>query len=174
MKNKNKSLVVHLVASFLSAILICLPVLAASTNSIGATVTAQNISVVVTTSGSVPYGNVALSGQKSSITVSATQNAVNNGNITEAFNIKTSNATSTGGTWTITTATGTIDQYTHDFSTTTGSLWVRLAAVDTYAAATGSIPVNATTTIDLRIGIPSSVSEYSAKTISVTIQAVQP
>ncbi|MDO8524596.1 MAG: hypothetical protein Q7R99_03135 [bacterium] len=174
MKNKSKSLVVHLVASILSAILICLPVLATDTNSIGATVTPQSISIVVTSNGVVPYGTVSLSGSQTSMGVSATQSAVNNGNITEKFNIKTSNATSSGGTWTVNSATGTEDIYTHDFSTTTGSIWMRWTGPDTYAAATGSIPVNATTTIDLRIGVPSSVSEYSAKTISVTIQATTP
>ena len=172
MKNKNKSLVVHLVASILSVILICLPVLAVDTNSIGATVTAQNISVVIVSDGSVPYGNVALSGQKSSGDVSDNQSAVNNGNITEKFNIKTSNATSSGGTWTIGSATGSQDIYMHQFATTT--LFRTWAAADTYTAATGSIPVNATTTINLQIGIPSSVSEYSAKTISVTVQATTP
>ena len=175
MKNKNKSIFVHLVASILSVILICLPVLAVDTNSIGATVTAQNFSVVITSDGSVPYGSVALAGAQTSQGVSDTQSAVNNGNVTAKFNIKTSTATSSGGTWTITSATGTADQYTHQFATSTGSpIWRLWTAADTYAAATGSIPVNATTTIDLRIGIPSSVSEYSAKTISVTVQATTP
>jgi len=174
MKNKNKSLVVHLVATVLSAILICLPVLAASTNSIGATVTAQNISVVITSSGSVPYGTVVLAGSQTSQGVSATQSAVNNGNITAVFNIKTSIATSTGGTWTITSATGTVDQYIHQFATSTASpIWRTWTTADTYAVATSSIAVNSTTTIDLKIGVPSSISEGSTKTISVTVQATQ-
>jgi len=174
MSTKNKSLFVHLIASFLSAILICLPVLASDTNSIGATVTAQNISVTITSSGLVPYGNVALSGSQTSIGVSATQTAQNNGNVTEKFNIKSSNATSSGGTWTLDTSTSSEDHYIHDFSTTTGAIWMRWTAPDTYAVATSSIPVGESTNIDLRIGIPSSVSEYSAKTISVTVQATTP
>ena len=173
MKNKNKSIVVHLIASILSVLLICLPALAVDTNSIGATVTAQNFSVVIVSDGTVPYGTVSLSGQKSTIDLTDTQNARNNGNVTAKFNIKSSNATSSGGTWTIGAATGSIDVYMHQFTTTTGNFRT-LTAADTYATATGSIPVNATTTIDLQIGIPSSVSEYSAKTISVTIQATTP
>ncbi len=174
MKTFIKSFIIHFTAIALSVIMTCLPVLASSTNSIGATVTAQNISVVITSNGSVPYGTVALSGSKSSTDVSATQSAVNNGNITEVFNIKTSTATSSAGTWTIGSATGSVDVYMHQFATSTASpIWRTWTAQDTYAAATGSIAVNSTTTIDLKIGIPSSVSEYSAKSISVTVQATQ-
>lgn len=135
------------------------------------TIEAVVISVSITSDGFVEYGYVPLSGTKSTIELPDTQNATNSGNVTEKFNIKTSNATSSSSTWTLGSATGTQNVYIHEFATSSG--WVKFAAADSYQRLVEGVTQNSSQNFDLRIGIPSSVSDYEQKTIYITIQATQ-
>lgn len=144
---------------------------AATTATVNATVTAELISVSVS-SGTVAYGTVPLSGTKDTTAsgLNDTQTATNNGNVAEDFNIESSNAT--GGTaWTLSgTAIGS-DQYMHKFSTNSGSSWT--AMTTGYGTlATNIAATSGTQNFDLEILTPSSSSDYQQKSITVTVQAV--
>ncbi|MFH1827007.1 MAG: hypothetical protein ABH812_01065 [bacterium] len=133
--------------------------------------TAVNVSVTLTSDGTVPYDIVALGGNKSTIDLSDTQTAQNNGDVTENFNIKTSNAT--GGTqWVVGSSAGS-DIYVHEFSINNGGQWTILTTADSYQSLTTGITTTSTQNFDLRITAPSTSTDYQEKTITVTIQAVQ-
>lgn len=151
---------------------------AASTGTVAATVTPQNISVSVT-DGTVAYGTVDLSSTKDTTSggTNDSQTATNDGNVAEDFNIKSSNAT--GGTsWTLSGTIGS-DQYKNSFCTTgsgspdpcdTGATWTAMST--SYAALGSNISSSGTKLFDLQISTPSSVSDYVQKSITVTVQAV--
>lgn len=152
--------------------------LAATTGTVAATVTPQNISVAVT-DGAVAYGTLDLSTSKDTTSggVNDTQTATNDGNVAEDFNVSSSNAT--GGTaWTLAGTIGA-DQYKHSFCTTgsgtpdpcdTGPTWTAMST--SYAALGSNIAAAGTKKFDLKIDTPSSVSDYVQKSITVTVQAV--
>lgn len=128
------------------------------------------VSVTLSTDGTISYGTVAPGGTKSTITLSDTQTAQNDGNVTENLNIKTSNAT--GGTpWTVGASAGS-DIYVHEFSTNNGSNWTQFTATDTYQTLVNGITVSDTQDIDFRITTPTDSSDSQQKNITLTIQAV--
>ncbi|MDO8524570.1 MAG: hypothetical protein Q7R99_03000 [bacterium] len=135
------------------------------------TISAVTASVSITSDGWVEYGVVPLSASKDTTQLTDTQTVQNNGSVTERFNIKTSNATSSGSTWTLGSATGTINVFTHEFATSSG--WVKFAATDTYQTLVEGVGQDSSKNFDLRVGVPSSVSDYEQKTIYITIQAIQ-
>lgn len=136
------------------------------------TISVLSISVILTTDGAVAYGIVPISTSKSTITLSDTQIAQNDGSATENFNIKTSNATG-GTTWTLNSTPGT-NQYVHKFSTNSGGGWTTFTTPDSYQTLATSVSVSGTVNIDLELTTPSSTSDYQQKSITVTIQAVAP
>lgn len=129
------------------------------------------VSVTITTDGTVDYGLVAGGATKSTIDLSDTQTAQNDGSVTETFNIKTSNATN-GTQWTIGSSPGS-DVFVHEFSTNSGSEWTKFSAADSYQTLATGINADGTQNFDLRITAPTESSDYQEKTISITIQAVQ-
>ncbi|MFA6428870.1 MAG: hypothetical protein WCV84_00010 [Patescibacteria group bacterium] len=139
---------------------------AADTQAITATVGASSVSVTVTTDGAVAYGNIPLSGSTTTIALSETQTIQNNGSDDEAFNIIGTDSLN----WTLEAAVGA-DQYTHEFSTTTGSLWTFMAQ-DAYTSMDHRVASSGTSALDMRISVPSTSSSYDPQTVSVTIQAV--
>lgn len=138
----------------------------------GTTSVATVVSVILTTDGTVSYG-ILPAGTSKDTTASGlndTQTAQNNGNVTENFNIKTSNAT--GGTqWTIGAAPSS-DVFVHEFSTNGGGAWTKFTVADSYQALATGIAASGTQNFDLKITVPSSSSDYQQKTITVTVQAV--
>jgi len=129
------------------------------------------VSVTITTDGTVTYGIVPTSSNKSTIDLSDTQTAQNDGNVTETFNIKTSNAT--GGTsWSLGSTPGT-NVFVHEFSINSGSNWTKFNTADEYQQLATGITPEDTQDFDLRITVPSESSDYQEKTITITIQAVQ-
>lgn len=128
------------------------------------------ISITLNTDGTVPYGIVTLSSSQTTLAISDTQVAKNDGTGAEDFNIKTSNATG-GTTWTLGASSGT-NQYVHEFSTNGGGAWTKFTTADSYQLMSNSVSVNGTVNVDLRITLPSSTSDYNQKSITVTIQAV--
>jgi hypothetical protein len=143
---------------------------AATTGTIAATVTAQNISLTVA-DGSVAYGTIALSSSANTTAsgLNDLQTATNNGNVAEDFNIKSTDGTG-GTTWTLSgTAIGS-NQYMHNFSVNSGSNWTAMTTA--YAALGSNISASGTKTFDLQILTPSSSTDYVQKSITVTVQAV--
>jgi hypothetical protein len=154
--------------------------LAASTSTVAATVTPQNISVTVT-DGTVAYGTVDLSSSKDTTSggLDDSQTATNDGNVAEDFNITSTNAT--GGTaWTLAGTIGA-NQYKHSFCTAgSGSpdpcdaspTWNAITTAGNYQPLGTNISASGTKKFDLKLDTPSSTSDYVQKSITVTIQAV--
>jgi hypothetical protein len=170
---------IGLVIAVLGApLIVSVPALAGTTSNVTATVTAQNISVSVT-DGSVAYGTLGLSSSADTTSsgVNDSQTATNDGNIAEDFNISSSNAT--GGTgWTLAGTIGA-DQYKHSYCNTgsgspdpcdTGATWNAMSTGYTQIA--NSVSAAGTSKFDLKIDTPSTVSDYTQKSITVTVQAV--
>lgn len=142
---------------------------AQSTGTVTATVAVQNIAVSVS-DGSIAYGTIASSGTETTINLSDTQTATNDGNVASTFNVKSQNATSGSGTdWTLASSVGA-DQYTHEVSTTTGSNWSFMST--SYLTATTSVPAGNTADIDFRVGVPSSSTDTDTKNADITVQVV--
>jgi hypothetical protein len=136
-------------------------------------VTGVIISVTITSTANNPfdYGIVALSGTKSTVDLSKTQTAQNNGNIPENFKIKTSNAT--GGTqWTLGSSPGS-NVFVHEYSTNSGGAWTKFTTADTYETTplVTNVAVSGTQNFDLRITLPSGTTDYQQKAVTITLMA---
>ncbi len=142
----------------------------ATTATVSATVTAQNVSVTVL-SGSVAYGTLSLSGSTSTLAsaLNDTQNASSTSNVAEDFNIKTSDATG-GVTWVATSTAGS-DLYVHSFSTNSGSTWAAMAS-SSYSTLKTNVAALGAQAFDLKLDTPTASSDFAQKSITVTVQAV--
>ena len=144
----------------------------AATSAVSCTVSAKSISLAVV-DGGVTYGSVAEGGTASTTPsgLNDTQVVTNDGNVAEQINIKTS--TAVGGTaWTV-GSTASTDVFVHSFTTTTAYVWQILGVADTYETASSSVAVSGTLNIDLKIDVPTSSTDTTEKTITVTVQAVE-
>lgn len=145
-------------------------VFAASTGTVAATVTAQNISVSVA-DGSISYGTIALSSSSdtTSTGVDDSQTATNDGNVTEVLNIKGSNSAS----WTLAGTVGA-NQYKHEFCTTTCDSSPSWTALTTnYQTLNASLASSGTQVFDLKLSTPTSSASYTQQSVDVTVQATQ-
>jgi len=167
---KIKSLLVDCCLVTLAGVLIWLPSYAADTGNINASVSAKNSAISVS-DGTVDYGALAWNGNANTVTLGQTQVATNQGSA-GTFNVKSSQAT--GGTgWTMANSIGVLDEFVHQFSTTTGATYVQFDTnPNTYKTATTTVVYNATQNIDLRIYVPSSTTDFTTKSITVVVQAV--
>lgn len=149
--------------------LLVLPVFAADTDSVTATVTVQNISVSVA-DGSVAYGTLPLN-SSAGTNGSDTQTATNDGNVTIDLNIRGYDTAA----WTLSGTNGA-NQYVHRFCTTSCA-----SPPTSYTALTTSYQTLATNktaasdqTFDLHITTPTSTSTYDQQSADVLVQAVLP
>ncbi len=128
-------------------------------------------SISVTSDGAIEYGFLNLN--TSSSTVGGdTQTAENIAVSTETINVRSSNAL--GGTsWLLGTSIAS-DQYTHEFSTTTGSSWTYMPDSSTYVLASPSVAPSGTVDFDFRITVPDGTTDFLEKSIVITVQAVAP
>lgn len=147
---------------------------AATTGSVTATVTAQNIAITVT-DGGVAYGTLALGGTADTTSGSKndTQTATNTGNVSETFTIKGSNSAG----WTLSGTAGS-ETYKHEFCTTGGGApdpcdstptWTALTTSD-QTLATGVVG-SGTQKFDLKVTVPTSTAATSAQNVDVTVTA---
>ena len=68
---------------------------------------------------------------------------------------------------------GTIDEFEHYFSTTTVPTWVQFNTnPSTYKTATTSVANGNSENLDLKITVPDETTDFTAKSITVTVQAV--
>ena len=177
-KSLSKKFIGLVIAAIGAPLIVTVPALAGTTSTVAATVTAQNISVSVA-DGSVTYGTLGLSSNADTTSggLNDSQTATNDGNIAEDFNISSSNAT--GGTgWTLAGSIGA-DQFKHSYCNTgsgspdpcdTGPTWTAMSG--SYAQIANSVAAAGTSKFDLKIDTPSSVTDYTQKSITVTVQAV--
>ncbi|OGK14275.1 hypothetical protein A3H80_01645 [Candidatus Roizmanbacteria bacterium RIFCSPLOWO2_02_FULL_37_19] len=141
---------------------------AATTGTVAATVTVQNISVTVS-DGSVAYGTLATSAQGDTTAggVNDSQTATNDGNVSEDLDIKGENTTA----WTLAGSIGA-DQYKHDFCITTCDSTPTWTALTTsYQALATGVATSGTQIFDLRINTPSSSTSFTQQTATVTVLA---
>lgn len=131
------------------------------------------ISIAITTDGTISYGILPVGAGKDTTAsgLNDTQTAKNDGNTTEIFNIKTSNAAG-GVEWAIGALPGA-DVFVHEFSTNSGSAWTKFSAADVYQTLATNIIPNGTQNVDFRITVPDASTDFQQKSITITIQAVQ-
>jgi hypothetical protein len=179
-KSNWRNLLPAAVAALAAPVIVGVQAAAADTATVAATVTPQNISVSVS-DGNVAYGTLAVNTQKDTTSsgVNDSQTATNDGNVAEDFNITSTNATG-GNAWTLAGSVGA-DQYKHAFCNTgsgspdpcdTGATWNAITTAGAYQTLGTNIATSGTSKFDLQISTPSSVSDYTLKSITVTVQAV--
>ena len=120
--------------------------------------------------GTVAYGTLATSATKDTTTgdLNDPQTATNNGNITEAVNIKGQSTTA----WTLAGAAGA-DQYKHEFCITTCNTSPTWTALTTsYQTLAASVATSGTQVFYTKITAPSSSSSFTQQSADITIQAV--
>jgi len=141
---------------------------AASTATVAATVTVQNISMTLSTSGTIAWGILPVN-TASSTNPAYTQSFTNSGNVPENFLVQGQNSAS----WTLATTNG-IDTYVESFCATSCT-----TAPTGYTALTTSnqtlasnIAVSGTSPLDLYIKVPTSSSVFTSQSVDVTVTAV--
>ncbi len=128
-------------------------------------------SISVTSDGTIQYGFLNLNAASSTVG-GDTQTASNNGSLNEKLNVRSSNAL--GGVSWLLAGTVASDQYTHEFSTTTGASWATMPDSSTYVVAHPFVTPSGTVDFDFRLTAPSGTSDFVEKSITITIQAVAP
>lgn len=161
MKNIPMFLLLIIVGMYIS-----ITVSAATTGTVAATVTAQNVSVGVS-DGIITYGTLGLSSATTTLAsgLNDTQTATNDGNIAEDFNIK---GTSTAA-WTLAGSVGN-NQYMHEFSINSGGGWTALTT--NYQSLATNKAQSGTQTFDLRLSTPTATANFTQQNVDVTVQAV--
>ena len=139
----------------------------ADTAQVSCTVTAQNIAVSIS-DGSIAYGTIALNSSESTLDLSDTQTVSNDGNVAENFSVEGADASGSSVTWTLSTAPGS-DAFEHEFSNDGGTGWTALTT--SYQTLASNIAASATTSLDLRIDMPTATTDYSEHSTTVTVMA---
>jgi hypothetical protein len=142
--------------------------IAATSATVAATVTVQNVSVSVS-SGTISYGTLGTNASAGT-NGSNTQTATNNGNVAEDFNISGQNSAN----WTLGNSAG-VDTYVHQFCTATcASAPTNYTKLTTSYAplGAGNVAASGTQTFDLYITTPTSSSVFTQQSVNVTVQAV--
>ena len=119
--------------------------------------------------GSVAYGILPVNTNADTVTLSDTQVVTNGSNVAANFDVKSSDAVGGAG-WNLVAATGSLDEFTHEFAPD-GSTWTAFSVNNaTYASLATNVAAGATQNLDLRIKTPTSVTDNNVvKTITVTV-----
>ena len=142
---------------------------ASDTDTIGATVSATNLSLSVS-DGNIAYGNVALDTATTTVDHGETQIVTNEGSDMK-LNVKSSNA-SNGTGWTLAAAPGE-NLFKHEVSTTTGSSYMAFVDDSTYLTASSTMASGAATqNLDFQLTTPTISADFVEKSITITVQAV--
>jgi len=138
------------------------------TNVAKITTTGASIYSVTVSDGEITYGILDIGSSTSTLPSGKNdlQTATNNGAATETLYIK--GATST--CWALASSIG-YNQYVHEFSTTSGSIWVPLTT--NYQVLATNVIVGATSTFDLRISAPEDTNCFGSQNVNVTVQATE-
>ena len=147
-----------------------LPALAATEGTVSATVTPQLVSISVSTDGTVAYGTLPSNTIKNTITLTDTQTVLNDGNVDEDFNIRSSDAISAGTDWNLEATTGS-DQYVHKFSTDSGTSYTNFPAGNSNISLVNGLAASASQSFDLQITTANPSTNLLEHTITVTVQA---
>lgn len=160
-----------ILATGISVATFTLPVLAATTGQVAATVTVKNIAVTVS-DGSVAYGTLGLSDSDDTTlngTTHDSQTATNTGNVSSDFNIQGADTAS----WTLGGTPGS-ETYSHSWCTSDCDgtpTWNTLTT--SYQTLATGIAESGTQLFDLQIETPTATADYTEQTANVTIQVVE-
>lgn len=141
---------------------------AATTATVAATVTVENISVSVA-DGTIDYGVLAVN-SSAGTNGTDTQVATNNGNVAEDFNVRGTDSAN----WTLDTANSTTDHYIHRFcaSSCASPPTSYTALTTSYAALASNVAASGTQNLDLYITTPQTSTVFTQQSVDVTVQAV--
>jgi len=141
---------------------------------VSATVTTDLITISVD-DGSVAYGILPLNTNQDTTAsgLNDTQVVTNDGNVNVDLEVKSSDAI--GGTgWNLAATNASSDEFTHEYSSDGGTGWATFNVDNTtYASLATSIAALGTQNLDLRIKTPTSVTDNTEKTITVTVLATK-
>lgn len=143
-----------------------LGVKAQDSDTVTATVTAQQISVSVS-DGSVAYGILDIGSTMTTLALDPidTQSASNDGNVAVNFGIQGT----TSAEWSLAATPGD-ETYAHEISTDSGTGWTAMetGSYTEFAAAVGT---GETEPFDLNIHIPTSTTATTEQSVNVSVQA---
>lgn len=144
---------------------------AADTADVSATVTAELITISVD-NGSVAYGVLPVDTNADTVDLSQTQVVSNDGNVNVDLEVRSSDAVG-GNDWNLAASNASLDEFTHEFSSNDGTSWASFNVVNaTYTSLASNIAATVgTQNLDLRIKTPTSVTDNTLKTITVTVLA---
>jgi hypothetical protein len=168
-ENSELKLITSLFLAFFLLSLALIPVSAAGTDSVSATVTVQNVSVAVS-DGTVTYGTLATSTTEDTTSggLNDSQTAQNDGNVTIDLNIRGQDSAN----WTLAGTAGS-DQYRHRFCTSNCDASPTWTALTTnYQNLAQDVASSGTQVFDLELSTPTSSSNFSQQSVDVTVQAV--
>jgi len=169
-----KSLIISLCILGMVGVAIGIAVWAAE-DTITCSVTARDIAISVTTDGTIDYGNVDLSSSTSTLpnAIDDVQTASNDGS-TAKISVKTSNATPATGWTSVESFNGSNDEFIHSFTTTTSPTWQVITEAGEYETASSTVEAGGTLDFYFQIETDDAYTDYTAKSITLTVQAVAP
>lgn len=168
-QNSRAKYYIVFIAVVLSGLFLWQATKAATTDNIAATVTAINLSVSVS-DGTIAFGTVALNAATTTAGNTDTQTVTNDGSSAQ-LNVKGSDATN-GTTWTLNTSNASLDNYTLEVSTTTGSSYMDLVDDTTYTTASTTFDSLTSGDLDFRLTTPNTSTDFVQKSVTITVQVV--
>jgi len=136
------------------------------------TVTSNTLSVLIS-GGPVEYG-VLSTGGSADTTNGDTLTVTNDGDEIATFQIMSSDAIYSSGTdWTLSSSTGD-DEFVHSFSTSGEDPYSWSPLTNSYQTLATSVDISGSINFDLKIDMPTSVTDYEEHIITVTVRAVTP
>jgi len=158
---------VDVTAAVLVGWLVTMGANSATTATVTATVTVENVAVTVS-DGTVTYGTLSTSATSDTTSggLDDSQTATNTGNVASDISIRGQDSAN----WTLAGSVGS-DQYEHDFCTSdcdSSPSWTALTT--SYQTLASSVASSGTQDFDLKISTPSSSSNYSQQSVDVTVQ----
>lgn len=147
-----------------------------TTDTVAATVTAVIYSVSLNNGDGIAFGNVAQSDTKDTTTgakgVNDTTTATNNGSVSEKLNIMSTDSTGGSG-WTLAADPGS-ETFAVNFCITdcdSSPAWSTVGISPSYEVLKSSVAKDGTQDFDLQIETPTSTTETTQQSITVTVQA---
>lgn len=146
----------------------------AAEDTITCSVTARNIAISVT-DGTIDYGNVDLSSSTSTLptAIDDAQTASNDGSAAQ-ISVKTSDATPPTGWTSVESFNGSNDEFIHSFTTTTSPTWQVITEAGEYETASSTVESGGTLDFYFQIETDNAYTDYTAKSITITVQAAAP
>lgn len=160
-------------SAILSFLVAFAPVWAGDTVVISATAFPEVVSIRIADNrpdsivyGALPYGAVNQDPKDN-----PTLGVENNGSVAENFHIRGADATTSGGTWTLSNTPG-VDQYVHKFKTIEGATFTPLTEIAGNNELVNNIALGGTQDFKLRIDMPTPGTGGPYKEYSTTVTVV--